>query len=58
MLIAALVAQAVVIIVFFASDIGFLWYNVLGCGIVVVVSFGLEVVGARSRPQRARQGRR
>ena len=48
-LLAALVAQAVVIVVFFASDLGFLWYNVIGCGIVVVLSFLLELV----RPQPA-----
>jgi len=55
-LIAALMAQAIVIVVFVASDVGFLWYNVLGCGIVVVVSSGLEVIGVRSRTRRARQG--
>ncbi len=53
-LIAALVAQAAVIMVFFASDIGFLWYNVIGCGIVVVVSSGLEAIGAGSTLPRAR----
>jgi Na+/proline symporter len=46
-LVAALVAQAVIIVVFFASDIGFLWYNVLGCAIVVVLSYLLERIRAR-----------
>ncbi len=41
-LIAALVAQSVVAILFFTSDIGFLWYNVIGCGIVVVLSSLIE----------------
>jgi solute:Na+ symporter, SSS family len=41
-LIGALVAQATVVALFFASDIGFLWYNVVGCGIVVAVSLVLE----------------
>jgi solute:Na+ symporter, SSS family len=41
-LIAALVAQSVVGILFFTSDIGFLWYNVIGCGIVVVLSSAIE----------------
>jgi len=41
-LIAALVAQSVVLILFLASDIGFLWYNVIGCGIVVVLSSVIE----------------
>jgi len=37
-LIGAAVAQATVLVLFFTSDIGFLWYNVIGCGIVVVLS--------------------
>jgi Na+/proline symporter len=41
-LIAALVAQATVVILFLASDVGFLWYNVIGCGIVVGLSSLLE----------------
>jgi Na+/proline symporter len=41
-LIAAGVAQATVLTLFFTSDIGFLWYNVIGCGIVVVLSSLLE----------------
>jgi SSS family solute:Na+ symporter len=41
-LIAALCAQTVVAILFFASDIGFLWYNVVGCGIVVLLSSVIE----------------
>ena len=41
-LIAACVAQSVVLILFFASDIGFLWYNVIGCGIVVILSSVIE----------------
>jgi Na+/proline symporter len=45
-LIGALVAQAVVVTLFFASDLGFLWYNVVGCGVVVVVSVLLEMLRA------------
>jgi solute:Na+ symporter, SSS family len=41
-LLGALVAQTTVIALFFASDVGFLWYNVIGCGIVVAVSLALE----------------
>ena len=41
-LIAAFVAQSTVLILFVASDIGFLWYNVIGCGIVVVLSSFIE----------------
>jgi cell division protein ZapE len=36
--IAALLAQAAVLATFFASDIGFLWYNVIGCAGVVLVT--------------------
>jgi SSS family solute:Na+ symporter len=49
-LIAAFVAQSVVLVMFFASDIGFLWYNVIGCGIVVLLSSAIEWL----RPQRGR----
>ena len=41
---AALVAQAIVIALFFASDVGFLWYNVVGCGVVVVLAVLLELL--------------
>lgn len=44
-LIGAFVAQAVVIVLFFASDLGFLWYNVVGCSIVAGVSLLLEGAG-------------
>lgn len=47
-LIAALVAEAVVIALFFGSDLGFLWYNVVGCGIVVGVSLALETMRGRA----------
>ena len=43
-LIAAGVAQATVLMLFFTSDIGFLWYNVIGCGIVVMLSLLLEEI--------------
>ncbi len=48
--IAALVAQAVVAALFLASDLGFLWYNVVGCAIVVVVSLALESMRGRTEP--------
>jgi Na+/proline symporter len=41
-LVAALVAQGTVIGLFLGSELGFLWYNVVGCGIVVVLSVALE----------------
>jgi Na+/proline symporter len=43
-LLAALVAQAVVIALFFVSELGFLWYNVVGCGVVVLLSGLFEAI--------------
>lgn len=43
-IIGAVVAQLTVFILFAASDLGFLWYNVVGCTIVVVVSWIAERV--------------
>jgi solute:Na+ symporter, SSS family len=40
---AVLIAQALVIGVFLASDIGFLWYNVIGCAAVVVLALLFNV---------------
>jgi Na+/proline symporter len=51
-LIAAAVAQTTVLVLFFASDIGFLWYNVIGCGIVVALSSAIEWLGP-ARPAAA-----
>jgi solute:Na+ symporter, SSS family len=41
-LFAALIAQALVVGLFLGSDLGFLWYNVIGCGVVVVLSLLFE----------------
>lgn len=37
--IAALIAESIVIYLYFTADIGFLWFNVIGCGLVII--FGL-----------------
>jgi Na+/proline symporter len=42
-LIAALVAQATVITLFFATDIGFLWFNVIGSAVVVVLALLVQL---------------
>lgn len=34
---AALIAQTTVLICYWATDIGFLWYNVIGCSVVLLV---------------------
>ncbi len=46
-LFALIVAQLAVILVFALSQIGFLWYNVIGCGAVVLLSLcGQAAVGS------------
>jgi SSS family transporter len=42
---AAVTAQITVVALFFSSDIGYLWFNVIGCGGVVAVSLVLHTVG-------------
>ncbi len=52
-LLGALVAQTVVAGLYFLSDLGFLWFNVIGCGIVVVLSALFEALrnfGGGGRP--------
>ncbi len=43
-LIGALVAQTTVLVLFFTSELGFLWYNVIGCAIVMVVASLIQAV--------------
>jgi Na+(H+)/acetate symporter ActP len=53
-LIAAIVAEVLVVALFFASDLGFLWFNVIGCATVVIVSAVLQaVLPARRAPEAA-----
>jgi hypothetical protein len=40
---AVILAQLLVIVVFFATSIGFLWYNVIGCFAVVLLSLLLSI---------------
>ncbi len=48
--IAALVAEAAVVYAFLFTDISYLWYNVLGCGAVIVLAVALEpFVGTRTQ---------
>lgn len=47
-LIGALVAETTVIALFFGTQLGFLWFNVVGSAVTVVVALGLEfLLGAR-----------
>jgi len=43
---ATLLAQLIVVIVFRYSTLGFLWYNVIGCAAVVVLSLGFNLTRA------------
>ena len=46
---AAVVAQIVVLALFFATDIGYLWFNIIGCAVVVVGSVSAKAVSRASR---------
>jgi Na+/proline symporter len=48
--VAVVVAQAAVVAVWLGSSIGFLWYNVVGCAVVVAVAMGSLLLS----PRRAR----
>ncbi|HXA02882.1 MAG TPA: sodium:solute symporter, partial [Cytophagaceae bacterium] len=41
--IAALISEAIVLICFFKTEIGFLWYNVIGCVLVIVLALLIEL---------------
>ena len=47
---AALVAQTGVIVLYFVSDIGFLWFNVIGCALVVGAAALLQAVWPGGSP--------
>ena len=42
--IAALIAQSIVLICFWTSSIGFLWYNVIGCGSVLLLGLCVDLM--------------
>jgi len=46
---AALLSEAAVIAVWLATDIGFLWFNVIGCALVVAISWTIARVPAGRR---------
>jgi solute:Na+ symporter, SSS family len=47
---AAVIAQTLVLILFFTSNIGYLWYNLIGCGLVVLVAPLLQRALFRNEP--------
>jgi SSS family transporter len=46
--IAALISQTTVIALFMLSSIGYLWYNVIGCSLVVALSLALQIAMPRA----------
>ncbi|MGE0869308.1 MAG: sodium:solute symporter [Kofleriaceae bacterium] len=53
-LIGGLVAQTLIIVMFFVSDLGFLWFNVIACMTVVVVSLVLQMIRGTTAKMRDR----
>ncbi len=47
--VAALTSQALVLILFYSTEIGYLWYNLLGCVVVLALSALLEKTLFRAR---------
>lgn len=46
---AGLGAQATVLALFWTTSIGYLWFNLIGCGLVVALSLGLQAALPRER---------
>ncbi|MCI0669161.1 MAG: sodium:solute symporter [Myxococcaceae bacterium] len=44
---AAVLSQSTVLALFFLSDIGYLWFNVIGCALVVALGFVLQALTPR-----------
>jgi solute:Na+ symporter, SSS family len=42
-----LVAQTTVLVLFWTTQIGYLWFNVIGCALVVLVALALQAVGVK-----------
>ena len=42
--VAALIAEATVITLFYTSDIGFLWFNVIGCALVAILGLAFQEI--------------
>jgi solute:Na+ symporter, SSS family len=51
---AAIAAQALVIVMYFSLNIGYLWYNLIGCAACVVLSLALQAILPRGAGGRAR----
>jgi solute:Na+ symporter, SSS family len=54
---AAIAAQALVIVMYFSLDIGYLWYNLIGCAACIAFSLALQaVLPPRARADEGRAG--
>ena len=42
--VAALAAQTLVIVMYFSLNIGYLWYNLIGCAACIVLSLALQAL--------------
>ncbi|HET9625135.1 MAG TPA: sodium:solute symporter [Kofleriaceae bacterium] len=49
-LIAAIASQTLILVLFAASKVGYLWYNVIGCAVVVALSLTLQAIWPAQRP--------
>jgi hypothetical protein len=45
----AVLAQAMVIVLFLTTNIGYLWYNLIGCAAVLLFAWVLETTVFRNR---------
>jgi Na+/proline symporter len=52
---AAVIAQALVVVMYFSLNIGYLWYNLIGCAACIAFSLALQAV--LPPPTRATEGR-
>jgi len=50
--IAAVIGQSTVIYLFFTTDIGFLWFNFIGCGLVVGIALILQTIMGKHSPSK------
>jgi Na+/proline symporter len=50
--IAALISQTMVLVLFKTTDIGYLWYNLIGCAAVLILSAILQQTLFRDQPER------
>jgi SSS family transporter len=51
--IAAVISQATVVVLFLLSDIGYLWFNVIGCSLVVILGLTIQTLMPRAAPEGA-----